>query len=140
MNLRSSRTQNLPLPPDCPRCDPGSYVIENCTASGQGVRCETCTNCTDLGQVTLGQCSPFTDAVCGRMTMTVSMTTQLFAPPPGLEAGSTILFVTLLSLVLVLILSLVLVLVLGSGPTLKAPLKLQQHKGLEAGLEAGLRT
>ncbi|KAF1381154.1 hypothetical protein PFLUV_G00171580 [Perca fluviatilis] len=48
----------------CPTCDPGYFVIKNCSGN-EGIQCSRCTDCSASHKETLVNCSTFADSLCG---------------------------------------------------------------------------
>ncbi|KAM4537265.1 uncharacterized protein PAE49_021621 isoform 1-T1 [Odontesthes bonariensis] len=63
----------------CPKCEPGYFVIRNCSWTGDvfiGIQCELCQNCLAHHMEIVVPCSDYANSVCGiRSTTTVAMTT-----------------------------------------------------------------
>ncbi|XP_048029498.1 tumor necrosis factor receptor superfamily member 23-like [Megalobrama amblycephala] len=51
----------------CPNCPEGMFVAKNCSntpVDHSGVRCNKCRRCEDIGQITVSNCTLFSDTQC----------------------------------------------------------------------------
>ncbi|KAF1381152.1 hypothetical protein PFLUV_G00171560 [Perca fluviatilis] len=85
----------------CPTCDPGYFVIKNCSGN-EGIQCRPCTDCSASHQETLVNCSTFANSVCSNKSVPVVMVTTAQPAESAAEVWITIT-VTVSSLLLVLL-------------------------------------
>ncbi|KAF1381153.1 hypothetical protein PFLUV_G00171570 [Perca fluviatilis] len=85
----------------CPTCDPGYFVIKNCSGN-EGIQCSRCTDCSASHQETLVNCSTFADSLCGNKSPPNVTATTAQPAESAAEVWITIT-VTVSSLLLVLL-------------------------------------
>ncbi|XP_078101375.1 uncharacterized protein LOC144514056 [Sander vitreus] len=93
----------------CPTCDPGYFVIKNCSVNSQGwmegIKCGRCTDCSAFHQETLVNCSTFADSLCSNKSSAVVMVTTAQPAASAAEVWITLTVTVSLSLFLVLLLA-----------------------------------